>query len=177
MQTTYKGWPLYYYSPTSDGIKEAPEETSGQGANSVWYVVKPTYSLMIANAQLVGLDGKNYKIDYTEGEERSTYFTDANGRTLYIFINDTQDTNNFTNEDFSNDAFWPIFHVKIEDLPGNMNEEDFGEITVFGRPQLTYKGWPLYYFGQDQQRGENKGVSVPRPGVWPIVNLDTPDAP
>ncbi|WP_425564114.1 hypothetical protein [Saccharothrix xinjiangensis] len=48
-----------------------------------------------------------------------------------------------------------------------------GSIQVYGKTQLVYRGWPLYYFGQDQQRGDTKGVSVPRPGVWPIVNQET----
>jgi predicted lipoprotein with Yx(FWY)xxD motif len=177
MQSTYRGWPLYYYSPTSDGTLEAAGETSGEARNDVWYVVKPSYSLMLANAQLVGHDGLNYTSDYTEGEEVTQYFTDINGRTLYIFVNDTRDTNNFTNEDFSNDAVWPIFYVDLEELPSTMDEDDFGVISVFGRDQLTYRGWPLYYFGQDTQRGENKGVSFPVPGIWPIANLDTPEAP
>lgn len=177
MQSTYRGWPLYYYSPTSDGTLEAAGATSGEGRNNVWYVVKSAYSLMLANAQLVGHDGINYTSDYTEGEEVTQYFTDINGRTLYIFVNDTHDTNNFTNEDFSNDAVWPIFYVDLEELPSSMDEDEFGVISVFGRDQLTYRGWPLYYFGQDTQRGENKGVSFPVPGIWPIANLDTPEAP
>ncbi len=175
-QSTYLGWPLYYFSPTRDGVVENPGETAGEGVNDVWYVVKPSYSLMIADAQLVGHDGKNYKSDYTEGDEVTKYFTDINGRTLYIFKNDLKDTNTFTKSDFSNDAAWPIFYVEIEELPSAMNADDFGEIDVFGRPQLTYKGWPLYYFGQDEQRGQNKGVSFPAPAVWPIVNFDTPVA-
>jgi predicted lipoprotein with Yx(FWY)xxD motif len=37
MQTTYKGWPLYYY------IKDlAAGDTVGQGFNGVWFVVNPT---------------------------------------------------------------------------------------------------------------------------------------
>ena len=36
MQTTYKGWPLYYY------IKDvAAGDTIGQGVGGVWYVVSP----------------------------------------------------------------------------------------------------------------------------------------
>ncbi|MDF9796524.1 putative lipoprotein with Yx(FWY)xxD motif [Catalinimonas alkaloidigena] len=176
MQTTYNGWPLYYYSPTADGNLEAAGETSGEGRNNVWFVVKPDYSLMLANAQLVGHDGINYNSAYAEGDEVTQYFTDAEGRTLYIFVNDTRNTNNFTNEDFSNDPVWPIFYVDIEALPSTLDEADFGVISVFGRDQLTYRGWPLYYFGQDAERGENKGVSFPRPGIWPIANLDTPEA-
>jgi predicted lipoprotein with Yx(FWY)xxD motif len=36
MQTTYKGWPLYYY------IKDqAAGDTVGQGVGGVWYVINP----------------------------------------------------------------------------------------------------------------------------------------
>ncbi len=56
-------------------------------------------------------------------------------------------------------------------------KNDFGKIDVYGRTQLTYKGWPLYYFGQDSVRGDNKGISFPAPGVWPIANENTPVAP
>jgi len=35
-QTTYKGWPLYYYA----GDK-APGDVLGQGLGNVWYVVNP----------------------------------------------------------------------------------------------------------------------------------------
>ncbi len=166
-QTTYKGWPLYYYAPDGEG------EVNGDGVGNIWYVAKPDYGIMIADAQLVGHDGKNYTSDYEEGEGITKYFTDAYGRTLYIFTNDEENTNNYTEEDFNNNATWPIFHVDIESLPSALNAEDFGEIDVFGEPQLTFKGWPVYYFGDDTERGDNKGVSYPAAGVWPIINNAT----
>lgn len=176
-QITYKGWPLYYYSPNNDGQLEAPGENGGDNFGNIWFVAKPDYSLMVANAQLVGLDGKNYLDDYSEGDGNTRYFTDADGRTLYIFINDSDETNTYTQPDFSNDSTWPIFHTDIDKLPTGMSASDFGEITVHGRQQLTYKGWPVYYFGQDGNRGDNKGVSVPTPGVWPVLTAETESAP
>jgi hypothetical protein len=54
----------------------------------------------------------------------------------------------------------------------------FGSISVFGKKQLTYKKWPLYHFGQDANiRGNNKGVSFPAVGVWPVPVKDMPNAP
>ncbi len=58
-------------------------------------------------------------------------------------------------------------------IPSILKASDFGTIDVHGKTQLTYKGWPLYYFGQDSQRGDNKGISVPAPGIWPIANTNT----
>lgn len=176
-QTTYMGWPLYYYD--GDG---QPGSINGDGLNDVWYVAKADYSLMIATQQLIGQDGNNYRIDnegnYVEGEEQTSYVVDLEGRTLYIFINDSANTNNYTDEDFGNNDTWPIFHTDIGALPSKMDEEHFGEISVHGeQQQLTYKGWPLYYFGPDSERGDTRGVSVPAPGVWPVAQTDMSAAP
>ena len=113
-QTTYKGWPLYYFA--NDG---AAGDTLGDDVNNVWYIAKPDYSLMYVRTQLVGHDGLNYLEDYTEGEGSTSYITDIDGNTLYIFINDTKDTNNFTNPDFSNDAVWPIAEITLDKIPSN----------------------------------------------------------
>lgn len=176
-QTTYKGWPLYYFAGD-----ETPGEATGDSVNGLWYVAKPNNSLMVASQQLVGEDGNTYVIDesgnYVEGEGLTTYYTDEQGRTLYVFVNDSADTNKFTEEDFSNDDVWPIFHVDIDALPSAMNSDDFGEITVHGtQQQLTYRGWPVYFFGQDNQQADTKGISFPQPGVWPIINTNTELAP
>jgi len=171
-QTTYKGWPLYYF--TNDAIGG---DTKGDGVKSVWFIAKPDYSLMFVVSQLMGHDGKNYKSDYTEGDEATPYIVDIEGRTLYTFIKDTENTNNFTKEDFSNNGVWPIAEITLNRIPSNLDANDFNTIDVFGKTQLTYKGRPLYYFGEDSQRGDNKGISFPAPGgVWPIANTETSQA-
>lgn len=167
-QSTYKGWPLYYYaSDTNAG------DIKGDGINSIWFVAKPDYVLMVVNNQLIGADGNHYKEDLSIGEEATQYFTDGKGRTLYAFSPDKFNTNTFTEEDFSNDAVWPIYQAAVGPVPSIISQDLIASITVFGKTQLTYRGWPLYYFGQDANRGDNKGVSVPQPGVWPVVNLST----
>jgi len=172
MQNTYKGWPLYYFANDTQG-----GETNGDNVNSVWFIAKPDYSLMYVAAQLVGHDGLNYMSDYTLGDGLTKYITNINGKTLYTFKNDKMDDNTFTKDDFSNNDVWPIAEITLDKIPSNLELDDFGTIDVYGRIQLTYRGWPLYYFGQDSSRGDNKGVSFPIPGVWPIANTDTPMAP
>ncbi|CAA0177007.1 hypothetical protein [Tenacibaculum maritimum] len=177
-QTTYKKWPLYYF--VNDA---AAGDTKGENVNEIWFVAKPDYSLMYVNAQLIGHDGKNYKEDYSEGEAMTKYIVDIQGRTLYGFANDKKDKNNFTKPDFSNNSVWPIAEISLDQIPSVLNKGDFGTIDVFGRTQLTYKGWPLYYFGGtdtvkgDETRGDNRGISFPAPKYWPIVNTNTPMAP
>lgn len=171
-QVTYKGRPLYYYAPLVNGtnVKEDAGKTGGENIGGVWFVAKPDYTIMLTNAQLVGHDGKNYTSTYMEGTGKTLYFTDAKGVTLYTFKNDKQNKNNFTASDFSNNGVWPIYETDKIVVPSGLDKTLFGSITVFGRKQLTYKGWPLYHFGQDNMiMGSNKGVSFPVPGgVWPV---------
>ena len=175
-QTTYKGWPLYYYVGDDNA-----GDTNGEALENIWFVAKPeSYSLMIGNNQLVGKNGVNYKNDYTEGVGLTQYFVDANGRTLYMFAKDFKDTNKFSNGDAVHDAIWPVFHTNIDALPSTLDADDFGTIEVFGNDQLTYKGHPLYYFGEDANRGDTKGVSQGLVGSvpnWPVVNASVAVAP
>ncbi|MEO8474830.1 MAG: hypothetical protein ABI477_21695 [Chryseolinea sp.] len=174
-QTTYKGWPLYYYAP--GGVRETANQTTGEAVGGVWFVAKTDYTIMLAHAQLKGLDGKNYKGDYTEGDGSTVYFSDAKGRSVYSFHVDKKNKNNFSNGDGAHDATWPVYGDALVSVPSALDKTLFGSITVNGSAQLTYKGWPLYYFNKDAVRGDNKGVSVPTPGVWPVVTKDAPEAP
>jgi predicted lipoprotein with Yx(FWY)xxD motif len=175
-QLVYKGRPLYYYAPVVGGVNtpEAAGQTTGEGfGNGVWYVAKPDYSVMLTNTQLVGHDGKNYTSAYVEGTGKTLYFTDPKGATLYSFSKDKQNTNTFTKADFSNNATWPIYETDKIVVPSVLDKTLFGSITVFGKKQLTYKGWPLYFFGQDAGApGITKGVSFPTPGIWPAARKD-----
>ncbi|OMP78090.1 hypothetical protein [[Flexibacter] sp. ATCC 35208] len=169
-QTTYKGWPLYYY------VKDTlPKLTLGEKIGNIWYVAKPDYSVMLVNAQLVGNDGVNYTSAYVAGDAVTQYITDAYGRTLYAFSPDKFNTNTFTKSDWSNNATWPVYESDaFKFAPSLLTKSDFDTIHIYGHVQLTYKGWPLYYFGADAMtRGKNKGVSVPGPGVWPITNSNS----
>ncbi|GEO04986.1 hypothetical protein AAE02nite_26500 [Adhaeribacter aerolatus] len=179
-QVTYKTWPLYYYAPAVNGVNtlEAPGQTTGEGVGGIWFVAKPDYSIMLVNAQLVGHDGKNYKSNYTEGTGKTLYFTDGMGQTLYGFINDKFNKNNYTNQNATHDAVWPIYETDQIVVPSTLDKNSFSVITIFGKKQLTYKGWPLYYFQQDAGvRGANKGISFPRAGVWPVITKDITAAP
>lgn len=172
-QVTFKGWPLYYFKNDL-----AVGDVKGDKVNNLWFVAKPNYSIMIANSQLVGDDGKSYMSNYQEGVGMTQYFVDAKGLTLYAYTNDKKNKNNFTKQDFSNNPVWPIYTAEISEIPSILDKSLFTVITVFDKKQLAYKGWPLYYFGKDANvRGANKGVSFPRVGVWPVVQKESAAAP
>jgi predicted lipoprotein with Yx(FWY)xxD motif len=174
LQTTYKGWPLYTYA--GDGTTT---DVKGDGIENIWFVAKPDYSIMLVEGQLKGNDGLNYDSTYKVGTGASFYITDDRGVTLYSFSIDKSGKNNYTAADFSNDAFWPIVQLSaVQNVPSTLDKTAFSSITVFGKPQLTYKGWPVYRFGPDSlTRGNNKGISVPSPGVWPVMDEFSATAP
>ena len=180
-QVTYRGWPLYSYSPPVAGgignFPETPGSVSGDGVGGIWFIAKPDYTIMLTNKQLTGLDGNMYKSDYTIGAGQTTYFTDSAGRTLYTFIVDSFNINKFTKPDLSNNNVFPIYEQKKIVVPSILDKTLFGTITVAGKEQMTYKGWPLYYFSQDLVRGSNKAVSVPVPGKWPVAVKNVAEAP
>jgi predicted lipoprotein with Yx(FWY)xxD motif len=173
-QTTYKGWPLYIYAGDT-----APGTVNGDGIQGVWFVAKPDYSVMLAVTQLVGNDGVQYDSTYKAGTGATLYMTDDHGVTLYSFSIDKSGKNNYTLSDFSNDAVWPIVqNSTIQNVPSSLDKSAFSSITVFTKPQLTYKGWPVYKFGADANtRGNTKGVSVPTPGIWPVMDQASKSAP
>lgn len=176
-QTTYKGWPLYYYIADTK-----PGDIAGEAVGGNWFAAKPDYSVMLAFTQLVGSDGKQYIYEgaqQKEGQGLTPYLTDDHGKTLYQFTKDSANNNNYTVADFSNDALWPMYQLPaIKSVPSSLNKNLFATFSVFGRVQVSYNGWPLYYFGNDnKQRGSTKGITFPKAGVWPIVNGSSTAAP
>ncbi|MBS1598819.1 MAG: hypothetical protein JST75_11400 [Bacteroidetes bacterium] len=89
------------------------------------------------------------------------YMVDKDGRTLYFFANDADGKNHCG---AGCDFLWPIFNVanlSADNLGAGLNASDFSHITTAtGASQLTYKGWPLYYYAP----GANGSNSPEAPG-------------
>lgn len=177
-QSTYRGYPLYYFSGDA-----AKGDIKGDGIGGIWFVAKPDYSLMLANAQLNGpVAGiaTNFTSTYTVGDGKTIYLTDNKGRTLYAFANDKNGVNNFT-KSATSEGIWPVYESEVLNVPSAIAKTDIGVITVatISKKQLTYKGWPLYYYVPDTNRGDNKGIVVGKgPGLtWPVLQLNATVAP
>jgi predicted lipoprotein with Yx(FWY)xxD motif len=179
-QTRYKGWPLYYYYPGGTAHESAGQITGESISN--WFVAKPDYTIMLANGQMVGNDGNNYLSTYAAGLGNTIYLTDAQGLTLYTFTPDSFDINKYTNSTFSNNPYWPIYDTIVIVVPSALDKTLFSITTVYGKNQLSYKGWPLYYFASDSKiRGNTKGISIP-PSLaagskWPVAQPGMASAP
>lgn len=110
-----------------------------------------------------------------QSDQHGAYVTDAEGRTLYLFEADTQALDNALPESACRDACaeaWPP--LLAESAPQAGEGVDAGMIATFdrgdGQMQVTYNGWPLYYYVQDQAPGETKGHDIEDFGAeWYLV--------
>jgi predicted lipoprotein with Yx(FWY)xxD motif len=144
-QTTYKGYPLYYYRNDTK-----PGDTNGEGFLKIWFVVKPDSTVMIAQQKSLGL-----------------FLTDSNGYTLYYF---TKDTSAASACNGTCSTLWPPFNATQLSIPTLINSTDFTSITRGdGMKQLAYKGRPLYTYSLDKKPGDANGQGFNN--LWYVANV------
>jgi predicted lipoprotein with Yx(FWY)xxD motif len=142
-QTTYMGWPLYYYkSDTAVG------QVAGQGKGKTWHVAKvnpPAVTIMKAGS--------------------AKYLGDAAGHTIYV---SAADQVGMADQDpVSNCAgdclkvFEP-FDPKALSVVTSLDTQDFSVFVRHGKGglQLAYKGMPLYRAATDLKSGDMTGANV-----------------
>jgi predicted lipoprotein with Yx(FWY)xxD motif len=144
-QTTYYGWPLYYWAKD-----KKPGDMTGEGVGKVWYIIKvPWYSVTVSTDAKLG-----------------NYLVDENGKTLYWFTKDSPGQSACSGDCLK---AWPAFSADSVVVPSALNAADFGTITrADGTSQTTYKGYPLYYWVKDMRRGDVTGQNVGK--VWFVID-------
>ncbi len=110
-------------------------------------------------------------ITIAENEALGPYLADASGRTLYVFDRDTINVSNCTGQCAEN---WPPLTVESADalsaaegIPGMLGTIEREDGTL----QVTYNGWPLYYWSRDEAAGDVSGHRVGR--VWWVATPAT----
>ncbi len=101
--------------------------------------------------------------------ELGTILVDAEGQTLYVFLNDSGGESSCYGECAAN---WPALETEGEpqsgadvdaSLLGTTEHED-------GSVQVTYNEWPLYHFAADEAPRDTNGQAVGE--VWYVVSPD-----
>lgn len=144
------------------GNKDKATESSSS-ANKEETATEETTTEETANEQAASLK-------LLKNEAVGEYLADSKGMTLYYFKKDEEEKSNCSGDCLEK---WPPFTEKQFNVPEGFSKADFGTITRedSGAEQVTYKGYPLYYFAGDKQEGDVKGQGVKE--VWYIVNKDT----
>lgn len=115
-------------------------------------------------------DKAKSSLQVMENADVGKYLADSEGTTLYVFAKDEKGTSNCKGKCLKN---WPAFYTEDLNVPEGYNKSDFGTITRqdTGDKQITYKGYPLYYFVKDKEKGDVNGQEVK--DVWYVVNEQT----
>jgi len=149
-QTTFKGWPLYYFAGDTSAGDTKGDDLGEPRPTDLWFVIKdPFYAALILTK-----DG---------GPVR--YLADPAGRALYVFPEDIVGTGSSTPISACADAgclaTWPVFAAGAGTLPTGF---DPAKLTSFTRPdgtkQSAFDGHPLYYFAGDVSPGDASGGGV-----------------
>jgi predicted lipoprotein with Yx(FWY)xxD motif len=110
-------------------------------------------------------------IDQEEGQ----YLVAGNGYSLYLFKADTQGRGDRLPKSVCEGdclATWPP--LLVDALPvgtGEVRQDLLGTMTLpDGSLQVTYNGWPLYFYAEDIQPGEINGHDIQSFGEdWYLV--------
>jgi len=95
------------------------------------------------------------------------HLVDSKGMTLYLFTKDSPGTSTCYDKCA---AAWPALLTSgAPQAASGVDASKFGTLTrTDGSTQVTYNGWPLYYFAKDKQAGDTTGEGVG--GVWFCVS-------
>lgn len=159
-QVMFNGMPLYYYAPdTNIG------DTNGQRSRDVWFVVKPNTTTM---------GGQGVSVRAVQNPALGAILTDAQGRTLYHFTKDAENTSNCYDGCATT---WPPLLVGTDKASAGEGVTGALGTTLRndGNRQVTYGGVPLYYYAPDTNPGDTKGQGVGN--VWFVVNASAASAP
>lgn len=155
MQVTYNGWPLYYY------IKDAKAgDIIGQDVGEVWYIVSPV-------GEMISSADEGSTVAVIQNEKLGAILVDENGMTLYLFTKDTPNVSNCYDQCAVN---WPPFLTTGDPQAGEGVDATLLGTTerTDGTLQVTYNGWPLYYYNLDSNVGDVSGQGVGE--VWYVIS-------
>jgi predicted lipoprotein with Yx(FWY)xxD motif len=95
------------------------------------------------------------------------FLVDEKGMALYLYTKDTPGTSVCT--DKCAVAWPPLLTAGSATAGDGVDASKLGTTTrADGSTQVTYNGWPLYYFDKDKQAGDTTGQGVG--GVWYLLS-------
>jgi len=162
-QVTVGGWPVYRYAKDL-----APGQANGQGVGGTWFGVTPTGGKAGQDSAPGGEGSSGVDLAATEIADFGPALTDGDGRTLYLFTNDSKDPSTTTCvADCARK--WPP--LTVEDGSVEVQGVDEALVGTITRPdgstQVTVGGWPVYRYAQDSSAGQTNGHGVG--GTWFVI--------
>jgi predicted lipoprotein with Yx(FWY)xxD motif len=153
-QLRYRGHPLYMRA------SELSEQgaITGDGAEGRWFVARDYLAFLARSAELAA----------------GSFLTDGAGRTLYACLDDTpgrgltEPSSACTGACLSARPPWSPGVALATRIPSSLEASAF---ALFERPdgvmQLSYRGWPIYYYREDVNPGDTAGHNQ---GAWRAID-------
>ncbi len=100
-------------------------------------------------------------------DQLGSFLADDQGRSLYLFTKDTPNTSNCYDKC---EQAWPPLYTEGAPKAGTGADASLLGTTTRkdGKTQVTYGGWPLYYYIKDQKPGDVTGQDVGQ--VWYVLS-------
>jgi len=172
IQVTYNGWPLYYF------VKDQkPGDVTGQNVGDVWFVISAKGEMIdtrpaasesgSASTPAPAAEVTGATVALAKNDQLGSFLADDKGMTLYLFTKDTPNTSNCYDKC---EEAWPPLFTKGAPVAGDgVDAALLGTTTrKDGSIQVTYSGWPLYYYVKDQKPGDVTGQNVG--DVWFVLS-------
>jgi len=118
------------------------------------------------NAPAAAMPGGPAAVNVGQNASLGSFLVDSKGMTLYLFTKDTPNTSNCYGGCAS---YWPPLLTNGAPVAGTGVTASMLGTTkrTDGTVQVTYNGWPLYYYASDKAAGDVTGENVQ--GVWFVI--------
>ena len=147
---------------------EAPEVLQSPDATTTTTEPAPpptTTTAAVAPSTTTSTDPGSANVLAAADSDLGPILVDGDGNVLYLFTPDTDGVSTCYGDCEAN---WPVFYGPVEDGDG-VDDDLIGSTTRDdGTEQVTYDGWPLYYFIRDEAPGDTNGQGVG--DVWYVVS-------
>lgn len=160
VQVTYNGWPLYYYKSEVN----TPNVVNCQGISNsggLWFILRANGNVNFTTKNRpANLTSKN-TLEVATSQTFGQYVTDKNNVVLYVFEKDS-----FLKSNCYGDCAvaWPPYTVGLNEIPTFGSAIDgslvFYTVRTDQTRQVTYNGWPLYYYQGETTAGTTKCQNV-----------------
>ena len=161
-------------APTPTPVPPAPTAVPPTKAPASSAPASSAASSSAASSSASAAPAKPAALTVTTNATFGKIVTDADGMTLYMYPNDTQNPSTVTCYDACAQR-WPALLADANgkfDLKSNeLDAKLFGTTTrKEGTKQVTFNGWPLYYWANDKKPGDTLGQGVG--DIWWVMTPD-----
>jgi predicted lipoprotein with Yx(FWY)xxD motif len=149
-------------TPTAAPATQAPAATAMSGGSSATSMPADTATASSA------MSGAAATVNVGKNAKYSAFLVDGKGMTLYLFTKDSPGASTSACSGNCTKSWPPLLTTGKPVAGTGVDMSKFGTITLAdGTTQVTYNGWPLYYYAKDQQPGDTNGDGVG--SVWFLI--------